>query len=72
MSTKRIIFQICLVIIIIGAINWGLVALSPGNDIILSVFPNSMPIRSILYAIIGLSGIVASYVWISYPNDVCT
>jgi uncharacterized membrane protein YuzA (DUF378 family) len=72
MSAKRIIFQICLVFIIIGALNWGLVALSPTNDIILSIFPNTMIIRSLLYAIIGLSGIVASYIWISYPSDVCT
>lgn len=71
MVTKKIIFQICLVFIIIGALNWGLVSLSPNNDVILSVFPNTMWIRSLLYALIGLSGLIASYVWLSYPSDIC-
>lgn len=70
MSASRVIFQICLVFIIIGAINWGLFALSPSNDIILTIFSNSI-IRSILYMIIAISGIIACYIWLSYPTDLC-
>jgi uncharacterized membrane protein YuzA (DUF378 family) len=71
MNTSRTIFQICLALIIIGALNWFLVALDPSNDLILSIFPQSQLIRSILYATIGISGLVACYIWLSYPIDVC-
>lgn len=69
--SSRIIFQICFVFIIIGALNWGLVALSPSNDIILTIFPDSLIIRSILYMIIAICGLIACYIWMSYPADVC-
>jgi uncharacterized membrane protein YuzA (DUF378 family) len=68
---RRILFQICLVLIIIGALNWGLVALSPSNDIILTIFSDSFVIRSILYMIIAIAGLIACYIWLSYPTDVC-
>ena len=71
MTTERTIFQICFGLIIIGALNWFLVALAPSNDIILSIFPNSQMIRSVFYAIIGIAGIVGCYYWFSYPNEVC-
>ena len=71
MDNKKTIFNICLVLIIIGALNWGLVALSPTNDLILSLFPNTLLIRNIIYAVIGISGIIASYIWLSYPTDIC-
>ena len=71
MNSNRTLFQICLVIVIIGAINWGLVALDEKNDLIRSLFPNQKMIQSILYASVGIAGIVASYIWLSFPNDVC-
>lgn len=71
MSTSRIVFQICLVLVIVGAVNWGLVALDPKNDLILCVFPDQKVIRSILYGLIGLAGLVASYIWLSVPKEVC-
>ncbi len=71
MSNSRVVFEICLAFVLIGALNWGLVALAPSNDIILSLFPNSSYIRTLLYTIIGLAGIIASYIWLSYPTDVC-
>ena len=72
MKASRILFQICLVIVIIGAINWGLVALDEKNDLIRCLFPNQRIIRSILYAFVGISGLIASYIWLSFPDDVCT
>ena len=71
MNSSRILFQICLVIVIIGAINWGLIALDEKNDLIRCLFPNQQLIRSILYACVGIAGIAASYIWLSFPNDVC-
>jgi uncharacterized membrane protein YuzA (DUF378 family) len=71
MSSSRILFQICLVIVIIGALNWGLIALDEKNDLIRCLFPNQQIIRSILYAFVGISGLIASYIWLSFPYDVC-
>jgi uncharacterized membrane protein YuzA (DUF378 family) len=71
MNSRRILFQICLVIVIIGAINWGLVALDEKNDLIRCLFPNQRMIQSLIYACVGIAGIVASYIWLSFPNDVC-
>lgn len=71
MKASRVLFQICLVIVIIGAINWGLIALDEKNDLIRCLFPNQQIIRSILYAFVGISGLIASYIWLSFPNDVC-
>lgn len=71
MNASRTLFQICLVIVMIGAINWGLVALDEKNDLIRCLFPNQKTIRSILYAFVGIAGLVASYIWLSFPNDVC-
>jgi uncharacterized membrane protein YuzA (DUF378 family) len=71
MNGLRILFQICLVIIIIGAINWGLVALDEKNDLIRYLFPHHKVLQSILYAFIGVCGIIACYIWLSFPNQVC-
>ena len=71
MYNLRNVFQVCLAFVLIGALNWGLVALAPTNDIILSLFPNSLAVRTFLYAVIGLAGLIASYIWLSYPTDVC-
>ena len=71
MGSIRVIFQICLVLIFIGAINWGLVGLDPSNDLIKCLFPNTVIVRSILYSIIGISGIIGCYIWLSYSSDIC-
>ena len=70
-SGARILFEICLVFMIIGSINWGLFALDPANDIILTIFPSMPLIRSLLYFFVCVAGIVASYIWLSYPDSVC-
>ena len=71
MTTARIVFQVCLVLILIGALNWGLVSMSPQNDIVLAIFPDWGWMRSLVYALIGMAGLIATYVWFSYPSDVC-
>jgi len=72
MSISRILFQIFFVITIFGALNWGLVAINSQNDLLLTIFPNSVILRSIFYFIIGISGIIACYLWLSFPSGVCT
>lgn len=72
MSSYRILFQIFFVIVIFGALNWGLVSINYQNDLFLTIFPNSVLLRSIFYAIIGISGIIACFIWLSYPIEVCS
>lgn len=72
MNSYRIIFQIFFIIAIFGALNWGLVAINSQNDLFLTIFPTSVIARSIFYAIIGLSSIIACFMWLSYPIQVCS
>lgn len=71
MESRRIWFQVFFMITVVGALNWALVAIDPRNDLILYTFPDSKALRSIIYAIIGLSGLIASYLWLSFPDKVC-
>ena len=72
MSISRNLFQLFFVITIFGALNWGLVAINSQNDLFLTIFPNSVVARSIFYFIIGVSGIIACYLWLTFPSEVCT
>ncbi|NBN98763.1 MAG: DUF378 domain-containing protein [Flavobacteriia bacterium] len=54
MSITRVIFQICFVFMIIGCLNWGLVAMDPENNIIKNLFPDTTIIRSIIYSFISI------------------
>ena len=47
------------VLVIIGAINWGLVGLF-GFDLIAAIFGDMTLVSRILYTVVGLSGIVTA------------
>jgi uncharacterized membrane protein YuzA (DUF378 family) len=69
--SSRIVFQICFVFMIIGCLNWGLVALDPENNLIKTLFPDTTIIRSLIYTLICIASIIGAYIWFSYPLDVC-
>lgn len=71
MSISRSLFQLFFVITILGALNWGLVAINSQNDLFLTIFPNSVIARSIFYFIIGISGIIACYLWLTFQSEIC-
>ena len=71
MAVTRVVFQICFVFMIIGCLNWGLVAMDQENNIIKNLFPDTTIIRSIIYSFICIASIIAAYIWFSYPIDVC-
>lgn len=52
----KIIDKIALVLIIIGAINWGLIGLFNFN-LVEVIFGNMTIIARIIYALVGVSGI---------------
>ena len=47
---------LALVLVIIGAINWGLVGLA-GFDLIKTIFGEMSALSRILYVLVGLSGV---------------
>lgn len=52
------IFQkICLVLTIIGAINWGLIGLLDFN-LVTTIFGNGSMLTNIIYVVVGVSGLV--------------
>ena len=52
----KIIDKIALVLIIIGAINWGLIGLF-GFDLVAPLFGEMSIISRIVYGLVGLSGL---------------
>lgn len=47
---------VCLILIIIGAVNWGLIGFF-SLDIISVIFGNMSKISRIIYAVVGIAGI---------------
>jgi uncharacterized membrane protein YuzA (DUF378 family) len=56
---------------LVGAINWGLIAIHPDNNIVTYIFNNTI-FTSIIYSIIGLAGIIGTYLWLSYPSQIAS
>lgn len=54
----KIIDKIALVLIIIGAINWGLIGFFNFN-LVETIFGNMTMIARIIYALVGISGLWA-------------
>ncbi len=52
----KVIDKIALVLIIIGAINWGLIGLF-GFDLVATLFGEMSVISRIVYGLVGLSGL---------------
>ena len=56
MFSLKIIDKIALVLIIIGAINWGLIGLFK-FDLVATIFGEMSVISRIVYSLVGLSGL---------------
>ena len=59
MAKKNALDWIALVLVIIGAINWGLFGLA-GMDLVNIIFKTSI-IATIIYVLVGLSGLYLIY-----------
>ena len=53
-STLR---QISKILVVIGALNWGLVSISPAYNLVDSLLGAGSILSTIVYALVGLSGI---------------
>lgn len=49
--------KICLVITIIGAINWGLIGLFDFN-LVASLFGSTSMLSKVVYSIVGITGLI--------------
>ena len=52
----KIVDKIALVLVIVGALNWGLVALF-NFDLVAAIFGNMSIISRIVYGLVGISGL---------------
>lgn len=62
----KIIDKIALVLVIIGAINWGLIGIFNFN-LVEMIFGNMTVISRIIYALVGISGLWA--IKLLFDND---
>ena len=53
----EILKKICLVLIIIGAINWGLIGLFDFN-LVASLFGSGSMLSRIVYSLVGITGLI--------------
>ncbi|MFT7616287.1 MAG: uncharacterized membrane protein YuzA (DUF378 family) [Candidatus Woesearchaeota archaeon] len=58
---KTALDWIALVLVIIGAINWGLVGAFNGFSIVDALFSSASWLKSLIYVLIGLSGLYLIY-----------
>lgn len=52
----KILDTIALLLVIIGAINWGLIGIF-GFDLVAAIFGNMSLISRIIYSLVGISGL---------------
>lgn len=52
----KVVDKIALILIIIGAINWGLIGIF-GFDLVATIFGNMTVMSRIIYGLVGVSGI---------------
>ena len=57
MVKMEILYKVCLVLVIIGAINWGLIGLLDFN-LVESIFEAGSIMTKVIYSLVGISGLV--------------
>lgn len=65
----KIIDYIALVLVIVGAINWGLIGFF-SFDLVRAIFGDMTLISRIIYALVGISGLYALSYFGRLKNDV--
>ena len=59
---KSVIDWIALVLLVIGGLNWGLVAIDPGYDLVAMIAgAQTAMLAKIVYALVGLSALYTIY-----------
>lgn len=55
----KLIGPIALLLVVVGALNWGLVGLL-GMDVVAKIFGDMTSITKIIYIVVGLAGVYAA------------
>jgi uncharacterized membrane protein YuzA (DUF378 family) len=74
-NNNKLAFQISFVIVLIGALNWGLYAMDAnGKDLIQSLLPGDTNAdnRKYVYYLVAIAAVVAGYMWLNYSGDICS
>jgi len=58
--TKNVLDWIALILVIIGAVNWGLVGLA-NFDLVATLFGEMTLLSKIIYSLVGLAGLYTIY-----------
>lgn len=58
--TLNVTDWIAMLLVIVGAINWGLVGVA-GLDLVATLFGNMTPVSRTVYGLVGLAGLYAMY-----------
>ena len=61
MDMSKIINMIAIILVIIGAINWGLIAIN-GFDLVTFITPDYPQIERLIKLIVGIAGIYFAYI----------
>jgi uncharacterized membrane protein YuzA (DUF378 family) len=56
MELDAIFTRLATILVIIGAVNWGLVGLN-GFDLVAKLFGNATTLSNLVYMLVGISGI---------------
>ncbi len=56
MDNKKIVDLVALVLVIVGAINWGLIGLT-GMNLVTSLLGDGTMLTRVVYILVGLSGL---------------
>ncbi len=60
-DTTRIVTWIAVTLVVVGAINWGLIGLFSFN-LVAALFGSLSPLSRIIYILVGLSGLFLAFV----------
>ena len=69
MNSSKLIFIICLVLIIIGGLNWGLYAIDPSYNLVSALFGTTM-VASTVYLLIAVAAITAVLLSLTNQSDI--
>jgi uncharacterized membrane protein YuzA (DUF378 family) len=54
----RAVFLICLVLVLVGALNWGLISMDKNNDLVKMLFGDYTQASRFVYGLVGLSAVI--------------
>ncbi len=60
--------KVCLVLTIVGAINWGLIGLFDFN-LVSTIFGNGSMLEKIIYILVGIAGIINIGILFNHIED---